>query len=110
MLDLSFSGVNRLETERMVLSALMLDASSARQWLPKLSEAHFIEPAHATIFRAIATVVAENETSDLVTVHEWLYSAGLRGQSAVGSCNVVIWLHICAKFLPLAGHNPDIHL
>ncbi|MDM0107795.1 DnaB-like helicase N-terminal domain-containing protein [Variovorax sp. J22R24] len=67
-----------IEAESGVLSALLLDASSAwPQAAGKLQAGHFFRHAHGLIFAAVAAMTAAGHAVDVLTVFAHLQAAGI---------------------------------
>jgi len=61
-----------LEAERSVLGGLLLVPEAWDKVVDKLSEDDFYRHDHRLIYRAIASLNADNQPSDVITVAEWL--------------------------------------
>ncbi|MCG6873283.1 MAG: replicative DNA helicase [Gammaproteobacteria bacterium] len=65
-----------LEAEQSVLGGLMLDNARWEQITDLLGPRDFYRRDHRLIFEAIASLCAENEPADVVTVRDWLDKGG----------------------------------
>ncbi|MEX0729233.1 MAG: replicative DNA helicase [Aquisalimonadaceae bacterium] len=66
-----------LEAEQAVLGGLMVDNEAWDRVADRVSEADFYRHDHRLIFRGLAALAEEQQPMDVVTLSEWLRSAGL---------------------------------
>jgi len=65
-----------IEAEQAVLGGLMIDNDAWISIAERVSEEDFYRQDHRLLFRAISTLANEGKPSDVVTVAEWLETAG----------------------------------
>jgi replicative DNA helicase len=88
-----------LEAEQAVLGAAMLDAAARTDVLERLGADDFYQPAHRTVFGAIAALEARGGPVDAVTVGHQLQAAGELAGVGGGP-----FLHTLVAGVPTAGH------
>jgi replicative DNA helicase len=88
-----------IEAESSVLGGLLLDNIAWDRVADVLLEHDFYRFEHRVIFNAIATLINTNKPADVVTVFEFISSAGKA--EAIGGIG---YLNILAQYVPSAGN------
>lgn len=86
------------EAEQSVLGGLMLDNRSF-DTAAALSERHFFDRRHASIWSATAALLATKKPADVITVYELLKDAGVAEE-----CGGLVYLNALAQSVPSAAN------
>lgn len=91
---------NNYEAESALLGGMLLDSSTAMEFLPQLDSDDFYNPSHKFIFEAMSSVFAATKPVDLVTVTEQLSANG-----TLGMCGGVEYVSELVNAVPSVSNS-----